>query len=693
MAVLWQKWRAFLARIREILAPYWQRYQITRALILVLLTLFLAISTYLVVIAKTANVDNLQAALSQTTTIYDSDEQQAGELYSQKGTYVEYEDISQNMRDAVLSSEDRNFYNEFGFSIRGLGRAAIMYVTNKVTGSNRISGGGSTLTQQLVKNAYLSQEQTFTRKAKELFLAMQVEMVYSKDDIFTMYLNNAWFGNGVWGVEDASQKYFGVHANELTTSQAATLAGMLPNPSLYNPIDNPEAAQHKRNVVLNSMVENEKLTTEQAQQAKAAAIVLNDTYDGNGDYQYPWYFDAVINEAIKKYGLTENDIMNRGYKIYTTLNQNDQSNLQADYESDYLFGTQTDAQAASIVLDARTGGVRAVVGGRGENVFRGFNRATQTRLQPGSTVKPIVVYAPALQRGYTIEDTLPNQKMQFGANNYEPGNAMGVETEDVPMYTALENSYNIPAVYLLNKMGVDVGYKSAKKFGLRVTEDDKNLSLALGGWHGGVSPLELAQAYTAFANQGIRSDAHFITKIIDATGKVIVDKPKASQERVISADVADDMTSMMLGTYTNGTGVAAQPSGYQIAGKTGTTENPTNPESEYTSKDSWVVGYTGDIVAVSWMGFDNAKEGQYLPIGLSATLGPLAKTYMEQILPGTENTPFTVENPNAPDEIPDDGTTNNDWLQQIQEGARKTVEDASEAADKAWSKLQGWFGQ
>lgn len=674
------------------LRPIWRRWQIGRALIALFLTVFLAASVYLIAIAKTSRVENLQATLSQTTNVYDDNGAKAGELYSQKGAYVKYNDISQNMRDAVLSVEDRNFYHEHGFSIRGLARAAVSLVKNRLTGSQAISGGGSTLTQQLVKNAYLSQDQTFKRKAKELFLSMQVEQIYSKNEIFTMYLNNAWFGNGVWGVEDASQKYFGVHASQLTTSQAATLAGMLTNPSGYNPIDNPQRSKLRRNLVLSTMVENKKLTQTQANQAKSAAIVLNDTYDDSGNYKYPWFFDAVIDEAINMYGLSEKDVMNRGYKIYTTLNQTDQTNLQDDYQQNALFSNQDDAQAASVILNAQTGGVRAVIGGREENhTFRGFNRAVQSRRQPGSSIKPIVVYAPALQRGYTINSQLPNHKMNFGTNKYSPNNALNVETGEVPMYSALANSYNIPAVYLLNKMGVNVGYESAQKFGLPVTKKDKNLALALGGLSGGVSPQQMAQAYTAFANDGVMSEAHYITKIVDATGKTIVNNTKATQKRVISSKVADNMTRMMLGTYTNGTGVGASPAGYTIAGKTGTTEDPTNTESEYTSKDSWVIGYTKDIVAASWMGFDSDKKGQWLPIGLTSTIGPLAKTYMEQILPNTDQTSFDVTNPNVTTKSNSSSSSNN-W-KKFQDNFNNGVDKAVDEAGKAWDTIKGLFNR
>ena len=203
----------------------WHRYQIWKWLLIAFLSVFLMVSVRLVFIAKTAHVSDLKARLEQTTAIYDASGKKAGSLYSQMGTWVPLSKISQNMPNAVLSTEDRNFYHEYGFSVKGIARSVVLLIRNRLMGESTISSGGSTITQQLVKNAFLSQQQTFSRKAKEIFIAMQVENTYSKNEILTMYLNNAYFGNGVWGVEDAAERYFGVHASQLTVPEAATLAG------------------------------------------------------------------------------------------------------------------------------------------------------------------------------------------------------------------------------------------------------------------------------------------------------------------------------------------------------------------------------------------------------------------------------------------------------------------------------------
>lgn len=648
--------KSFFKKITESLKRYlslfgsWlkekcHRYQLIRWFIVACLSIFLATSIYLIYVAKTANVKGLENALERPTTIYDKDGDRAGYLYSQKGTWVSLDKISPNVADAVLSTEDRNFYHEYGFSIKGMVRALLLNLKNRIMGSSDIAGGGSTLTQQLVKNAFLSQEQTISRKAKEIFIAMQVENTYSKKQILAMYLNNAYFGNGVWGIEDASEKYFGVHASQLTVPQAATIAGMLKNPNGYNPKDHPAESRQRRNVVLTLMKDNGKLTQEQMKSYQDSPMITSDNYQYDSGYRYPYFFDAVIDEVIKKYGLSEEDIMNRGYKIYTTLDQNYQSTMQTDFADSSLFPYDADdgtrAQGASIAIDPKTGGVTALVGGRNDShVFRGYNRATQLVRSPGSTIKPLAVYAPALQHGYHYDSMVEDKHQAYGSNKYSPKNATGTYQGKIMLYQALAESKNTTAVWLLNKIGVSEGYRSAEKFGLKLSDSDKNLSLALGGLEKGVSPMTMASAYSAFANEGVKYDAHFIRRIVDASGKTIVDEEDADSTRVVSEKVANEMTSMMIDVYKNGTGVSAKPYGYTIAGKTGSTQgNGVDPTAADT--DRWYIGYTPDVVLATWVGFDSNKNS----IENAGTRGGAAlfKSEMEGILPKTKQSQFKVK--------------------------------------------------
>lgn len=643
LLVFWKWVKPYLIKFHQKRQRFWKRYHVNKLIFLVMLTMALVASTYLLFLAKTANVSTLKAGLEQTTTIYDVNNEEAGTLYSQKGTFVSIDNISESIEKSVISTEDKRFYKHSGFDPIGIARAAVGYVIN---GGN-IVGGGSTITQQLAKNAYLTLDQTFIRKLKELFLAIEIEKVYTKDEILEMYLNNSYFGNGVWGVEDASQKYFGKSAVDTTLSEAATIAGMLKAPTNYNPIDNYDAAISRRNTVLDLMGTNEIVPLEEVDAIKATGLTLVDAYSGKEGYQYPSYFDAVLSEAIYTYGLSEEEVLNKGYKVYTSLNQDYQRAMDESYENNYLFQNAEDGtilESGSVALDPKTGGVFAIYGGRKEHTFRGFNYATQTVRQPGSIMKPLAVYTEALEQGYTIDSMLVDEPISYGKDNYTPENFDYQYEGEVPMYQALAESKNTSAVWLLNEIGLDNGFKKVEEFGIPLVEGaegDGYLGLALGGLSKGVSPLQMASAYTTFANEGVMSEGHFITKIVDATGAVIADNTEPEKKKVTTPEVADQMTSMLMGVFSNGTARNNNPSGYTIAGKTGSTEVTFNDEGGTT--DQWTVGYTPDIVITTWMGFDPTDEEHYMETGSSTGVGPLFKIQMENILPYTELTSFNTE--------------------------------------------------
>lgn len=681
-------------RVWQLVRHQWYRFQLTRWLIIIVLSLFLVMSAYLTFVAKTSNVKDLKARLEQPTLVYDHNGKSAGSLYSQKGTYVSLNKISSNVSNAVLSTEDRNFYHEHGFSVKGLARAAYLLVKNKVLGRDYISGGGSTLTQQLVKNAFLTQQQTFSRKAEEIFISIEVENQYSKKDILTMYLNNAYFGHGVWGVQDAAKRYFNVNASQLTVPQAATLVGMLTSPGIYDPVDHPKLAKERRNLVLDLMVENNKLTQAQANAYKKVPLTVEDGYSNSNTYKYPYYFDAVISEAIKDYGLTEKEVMNNGYKIYTTLDQGQQEAMQDTYDNDNNFpSTKADGtivQSASIVVNPKTGGVTAVVGGRGTHVFRGYNRATQMRRQPGSTIKPIAVYTPALLHGYFYDSTLQDKLQSYGTNKYTPKNYDNTYSGSVPMYKALYESLNAPAVWLLNKIGVDTGYKMAQKFGLPVVKSDKNLALALGGLTDGVSPQQMARAYAVFASGGELPTTHYITKIVDASGKVVKRKNKLTTKRIISKKVTNTMTSMMIGVFKHGTGKNAAPSGYTIAGKTGTTNSGlTNDDND---RDKWIIGYTPDVVVVTWEGYDTTTKTNQLYDVENNDIYGLFKTEMSGILSKTAGTKFTVQDAQTKaQEAAKSASSSNSSGSNLWSRVSDFANNVNQQVQNAWSNIRSLF--
>lgn len=700
-----QKVDRYLPSPKNPIRRFWRRYRIGKLLFIALMAFILIFGSYLFYLSKTATVSDLQSALKTTTTIYDKNKEYAGKLSGQKGTYVELNAISDHLKNAVIATEDRTFYENNGVNFKRF------FLAVATLGK---FGGGSTITQQLAKNAYLSQDQTIKRKAREFFLALELTKKYSKAEILTMYLNNSYFGNGVWGVEDASRKYFGTSAANLTVDEAATLAGMLKGPEVYNPYYSVENATNRRDTVLAAMVDAGKLTKSQAKEAASIGMKnrLADTYAGKiNDYRYPSYFDAVVNEAIDTYGISEKDIVNNGYKIYTALDQNYQSGMQKTFDDTSLFPVSDydgqSAQGASVALDPKTGGVRGLVGrvqSTKDAQFRSFNYATQSKRSPASTIKPLVVYSPAIASGWSIDKELPNKVQDF--HGYKPSNYGGIETESIPMYQALANSYNIPAVYTLDKLGINKAFTYGRKFGLNMSSANKELGVALGG-SVTTNPLEMAQAYSTFANDGIMHRAHLITRIETANGKLVkqfTDKPK----RVISRSVASKMTSMMLGTFSNGTAINANVYGYTMAGKTGTTETDFNPN---LSGDQWVVGYTPDVVISQWVGFKKTDKHHYLTDSSAGTALNIFSTQASYILPYTKGSSFThIENAyfqngigsvyNAQDASNTTNQESRSIINDLKDSASKAAQDISRAVEDsnfqekvkdAWNSLKDYF--
>ncbi|EAF7114377.1 penicillin-binding protein 1A [Listeria monocytogenes] len=667
----WQKFRRF-----------WKNKHIGKIFLLAGLVFLLSFIIYLVIVAKSADIDALKKGLESATIIYDKDGDKAGELSSTDATFVSIDKISKNLQNAVVSIEDRKFYEHKGFDLKGIARAGVNLVT-----SGGISGGGSTITQQLAKNALLTQEQTFTRKAKEIFMAREIEKTYSKDEIMEMYLNRSYFGNGEWGVENASLKYFGKSAADLNIPEAATIAGLLQAPSAYDPYQHIDKATNRRNMVLNAMVETGTISKAEGDKYKATKIVLNDQSKDPLANKYPWYVDAVINEAVNEADITQDEIMQKGYKIYTELDQNYQTSLENVYNNDGLFPSNANdgtlVQSGAVLMDPATGGIRALVGGRGEHVFRGFNRATQMKAQPGSTMKPLAVYTPALQSGYDVDSMLKDEKITY-KGNYTPTNVGGVYSGEVPMYKAVANSINAPAVWLLDQIGIDKGVKSVEKFGITVPEKDRTLGLALGGMSKGASPVEMATAYATFANNGAKPESHIITKIVDPSGNTVYENvPKTKQ--IISETVSNEMTSMLLDVINTGTGQSAAVSGHEMAGKTGSTQVPFDDTSG--TKDQWFVGYTPNLVGAVWMGYDKTDKEHYLTTTSSAGVSSLAHYVMNSGLQYQKSADFSTksaaqETAAKKEEEEKEKNSGSDFWSGVKEKADEAGETIKKGADK-----------
>lgn len=605
-----------------------------KIILFVILLFILMITIGFNMYINSRDVSSLNNPLPQPTILYDKNGEIASKVPGPKIEGVDYEQIPPHVINAVIAIEDHRFYEHPGVDYIGIFRALFRNLK-----AGEIVEGGSTITQQLTKNVFLTHEQTFKRKIEEFFLAQKIERTYSKEKIMEMYLNQIYFGEGAWGISNAAQVYFGKEVQELTISEGAILAGLIKAPSTMNPLKNETLSLERRDLVLSMMEEHGFLTAQDIQDAKAQEMVFKgrqvDPYSG----KYPYYVDHIIEEAINKYGLTQNEVMSGGLHIYTELDPHMQESVENVFKNDSLFPKSPEdqlLQGSAILVDPKTGGINALVGGRGEHVFRGFNRATQLRRQPGSSIKPLAVYTPAIQNGYSIYDVLPDKPMSF--NGYEPSNVSGRFKGNVTLYDAVRNSDNVPAVWLLNKIGLKTGVDSVKRFGLPITEEDHNLSLALGGLSTGVAPIHMAEAYTTFPNEGVKTKAHAITKIIDSKGNIIAEW-KEQPKKLTSPEVAKRMTFLLKAVVEHGTGRNAQIENREIAGKTGSTQVAIDGVDG--TKDIWMVGYSPELVGAVWLGYDKTDTNHYLTT-TSATAATIFKEIMQQSLQNVPPSSFNI---------------------------------------------------
>lgn len=667
----------------ESIVGFWKRMHFTQIILLAGLSIILFAIIYFAVLASQANVESLKAGLSQSTVVYDRDGEVATNIATNRTSGVETEEIPKHVRDAVVAIEDHRFYEHNGFDLKGISRA---FFKNLLAG--RITGGGSTITQQLAKNALLSPEKTYKRKLEELFLAVELEKNYEKDEILQMYLNQVYFGSGAWGIGQASLKYFNKRIEDVTISEGALLAGLLQSPSARDPYKHLDRAIERRNVVLTRMKDNHLISNEEFEVAKKEEVHLE---DGGGSFikrDYPYYVDAVLDEAINKYGLTQEEILTRGYQIHTNMDQDVQATMEGVFARDSIFPRGRGGemvQSGAVMMDAKTGGVLGLVGGRGDYVFRGFNRATHLQAQPGSTMKPLAVYTPALEEGLLVTSILKDEQKTYGS--YSPTNPDGKYRGDVPMYEVAEDSLNAGTVWLLNEIGLEKGIDAVHRFGIPLTDEDKYLGIGLGGMHKGISPLRLAEAYSTFANEGKRHDGHLITKIVGPTGNIIAEH-KGKTTKVTSKAVAREMTSMLLNVVESGTGTAAQISGVKIAGKTGSTQLPY--EDINGSKDQWFVGYTPNVVGAVWLGYDKTDREHYLSNSSSDNVVPIFRAIMEPSLSYLDVGEFAVDSVNTrlaggSTEVKEDEENEKEIAETIKEKTEVIKEKIKEESPK-WKK-------
>ncbi|MDF2658935.1 MAG: family penicillin-binding protein [Paenibacillus sp.] len=558
---------------------------------------------------RSLDISKLANPLLAPTQLIDKNGGLASEISSSKIVPVPLERIPLHLQHAIVAVEDKRFYDHAGVDAIGILRALMQNLR-----AGGVAEGGSTITQQLAKNMFLSHDQTLSRKVTEAGYAFKIEQTYDKERILETYLNQIYFGEGQWGIQKAANTYFGKDVADLTLPESAMLAALPKAPTHYSPFKNKEKALERRNLVLDLMLAGKYIGEDDHRKAIATPVVLAEHQQENLRSLYPYYMDQVIEEAIELYGFTERQLLAGGLRIYTRLDPAVQAAMDKAFGNDSLFPKSAPdqlVQSGAVILDPYTGGVLGLVGGRGEHVFRGFNRATQLKRQPGSSFKPLVVYAPALEQGYGPHSRLYDGPLDI--NGYRPTDWDKRTRGEVTMREAIIRSWNIPPVWLLNEIGLQTGQAFVQRLGIPLAKGDNNLAIALGGLQEGVSPLQMAQAFGAFPNLGSMMPAHTIEKITTADGRVLAEA-KPSPVAVMSPSTAFAMTGMLLDAVREGTGSNAALN-RPTAGKSGTTQLPSGAPFEGIeggTKDAWFVGYTPELVGAVWIGYDQTDRNHYL---------------------------------------------------------------------------------
>lgn len=563
-------------------------------------------------------IDEEKLVISPPTTIETKDGEIIWYLYEEYRVPVDLQQVPEHVQNAFVSIEDKRFYSHAGVDFRSVVRA----LYRDIVARSKVEGG-STLTQQLAKNLFLTNDKSWLRKIKEAMIALYLEREFTKDEILEMYLNVVYFGQGQYGIEAAANKYFNKSVEDLTLAEGALLAGMVKAPNGYSPIDHVEKAKDRRNVVLTTMSENDYITADEAKVAQEKEVELNIT-QRKVNPAYHAFVDIAIQEAAELYGISLEELRRSRYRIISSLDETAQTIAFEQFQQDDFFPgkDKEDVEGAFVMMDQETGELVAAIGGRH---FKSgdYNRVVRPLGQPGSTMKPIAVYAPALEsEQFNPYSILPDELQDWDGipvrnyNNQYDG--------EVSFYNALINSKNTSSVWLLNEIGIDYAKSYLKKMNIHI--EDNNVRIALGGLKEGISPLQLVESYRTFVHGGEIIEAHAIVEIVNRDGETVASADPTTGD-VFSDQVAWNMTEMLRQVVQSGTG----QSGYyphELAGKTGTTQHP-NVEGK--SKDAWFVGYTPEYVTALWMGYDDISEENHYLTGGSAYPTQLTKKILTEM--------------------------------------------------------------
>lgn len=598
---------------------------------------------------------------SQTSIAYDINGKTLSVLKGEKDVYyIEYEDIPIYVKQAIISTEDKRFYKHNGIDYRGIMRAAVAMIQD-----GEVTQGGSTITQQLARTVFLSNERTWERKIEEMYIAVELEKKYSKEEILEFYLNNVYFANGYYGIEAAAQGYFGTDVSHLSLSQMIYLCAIPNNPTLYNPLTHADKTQARRDRILKSMLEDQVISESSYQTAVSEQIKTTEPEEIKNNYAetYTYYcatralmeledfeFQTVFSDDEEKtayerkyqslYDACNAKLFTGGYRIYTSLDLDAQSQLQASVDGVLAgFGEKSDEgiyelQGAAVCIDNTTGMVRAIIGGRSQDDVEGYtlNRAFQSFRQPGSAIKPLIVYTPALERGYTPDTTVVDEPIADG-----PVNGDGTYSGAMSLRQAVARSKNTIAWKIFEELTPEVGISYLEEMGFsNLDANDKRLPASIGGFTNGVSPLEMAKGYATIKNDGGYRNPTCIMKITNADGEVIYQADQTASV-IYKENACRQMTDMLQTVITSGTGRGYSLGMMPCAGKTGTTND---------NKDGWFVGYTPYYTTSVWVGYDIPKEVPGL--GGGTYPGKIWHSFMSWLHDGLEPVdfihPMTQEN-------------------------------------------------
>lgn len=550
-------------------------------------------------VARESSASDFQTG--QVGEVYDSDGNRIALLQNDKNIiYLTSDQIPELVKQAFVSIEDKRFYKHHGSD-----PFAIVRAMTSLLGKGRITQGGSTITQQLVRNIYLTHTIRWERKVEEIFIAHAMEREYSKDELLEFYINNIYFSNGCYGIEAASQKYFSRSVSDLDLSETAFLCAIPNNPSIYDPLTHADKTIERRNLILQNMLDDGIINEQQYTDAVNEKITLNPyspsyTRTWAHTYIYECATRALMGVTGKDYDTCHDMLYNNGYKVYTSIDMEAQELLQTtvdteleDYNTRNNNGSYA-LQASAVTIDNTTGLVTAIVGGRSQDdVSADYNRAYLSFRQPGSSIKPLIVYTPALERGYTASSTVVDSKEPDG-----PSNA-GSYSGAISLRTAVEQSKNTVAYKLFRELTPEVGLQYLLNMNFSSIQDsDYVLSAALGGLSKGVSCLEMTSAYATLENEGVFRQPTCVTLITDSKGNVVV-RPETEEKQVYQSSAAHEMTNILEGVLTRGTAHGKALTNMPCAGKTGTTND---------NIDGWFVGYTAYYTTGVWVGFDSPRS-------------------------------------------------------------------------------------